>query len=328
MKIVNRVKQNFWTNESGAVAAYVGIGIVVFLGFAALALDIAHMVSVKRELVKAAEAGALAGARGLWPVDLSTATSRDPDWSNAETKASATAKKNQVDGVNLATGEVTVEVGRWNYTTQTFTPGNNSSANGVRVTTRRNRVPMILAQVLGQAPRDMSASASAIMDFATAVGKGTIPIAVNQDFAQTPGITVYIGFNPDPEDDGGWFAVTPDKVNAATLKDYITNDSVPPLHIGDTIDLQNGVVDTALKLLADELANHPDGWVVLLPVVDTPKFNHTDQVDAFVPVRITEIKDQGNPKYVKGTVLTMAEAASALPGGGKFGALAPPKLVQ
>ena len=46
------------------------IGLVVFLGFGALALDIAHLVSVKRELTKAAEAGALSGARGLWPMDL------------------------------------------------------------------------------------------------------------------------------------------------------------------------------------------------------------------------------------------------------------------
>jgi hypothetical protein len=81
-------------------------------------------------------------------------------------------------------------------------------------------------------------------------------------------------------------------------------------------------------LLSDELALHPDGWVVLLPVVDTPKFNHTDQIDAFVPVKITEVKESGSPKYVKGTILTMEEAASALPGGGKMGALAPPKLVQ
>jgi Flp pilus assembly protein TadG len=328
-RIMSRVKKNFWGNESGAVAVYAGIGMVVLMGCAALALDIAHLVSVKRELVKAAEAGALSGARRLWPVDLSAATSRDPDWSTAETKARTTAMKNKVNGADLATGEVTVEVGRWNYATKTFTPGNNSSANGVRVTTHRNSVPMILAQVLGQGPRNMSATAIAIMDFATAVGKGCIPIAVNQDYAKTPGITVYIGFNPDPEDNGGWFAVAPDNVNASTLKDYIINDSVPPLNIGDTLDLQNGVVDSALKLIGDELATYPDGWVVFLPVVDTPKFNHTDQVDAFVPVKITEVKESGNPKYVKGTVLTMAEAASALPGGGgKFGAMAPPKLVQ
>ena len=66
------------------------------------------------------------------------------------------------------------------------------------------------------------------MDFATAVGKGTIPIAVNKDYAVTPGTTVYIGFNPDPEDNGGWFAKDPDGANAKTFKDYIDNASCPP----------------------------------------------------------------------------------------------------
>jgi hypothetical protein len=279
-------------------------------------------------LVKAAEAGALSGARGLWPVDLAAAASRDPDWSNAQTKASTTATKNRVDGADLTTEEVTVEVGRWNFATKTFTPGNNSSANGVRVTTRRNNVSIFLAQVLGQLPKNMSATAIAVMDFATAVGKGTIPIAVNMDYAKNPGITVYIGFNSGGEDNGGWFALDPDSASASTFRNYIRNDACPPLHIGDTIDLQNGCDTSALQLLADELINYPGGWVVLLPVVDTPKFNHEDQIDAFVPLKITEVKTSGNPKYVKGTVLTMAQAASALPGGGKFGAMAPPKLVQ
>ena len=76
---MKRAKKEFLDNDSGAVAVYVAIGLVVFLGFAALALDIAHLVSVKRELVKAAEAGALSGARGLWPVDLANAASRDPN---------------------------------------------------------------------------------------------------------------------------------------------------------------------------------------------------------------------------------------------------------
>jgi Flp pilus assembly protein TadG len=325
---MNQARKTFIDSESGAVAVYVAILLVVLLGAGALTIDIAHLASVKRELVKAAEAGALSGARGLWPVDLATAASRDPDWVTAQTKASTTATKNRVNGANLTTDEVTVQVGRWNYATKTFTPGNNASANSVRVTASRANVSTILAQVLGQGPKNMSATAIAVMDFATAVGKGTLPIAVNQDYAQNPGLIIYIGFNPDPEDNGGWFAVDPDSASASTFRNYIRNDACPPLHIGDTIDLQNGCDTTALQLLADELINYPGGWVVLLPVVDTPRFNHEDQIDSFVPLKITEVKTSGNPKYVKGTVLTMAEAASALPGGSKFGALAPPKLVQ
>jgi len=325
---MKRGKKGFFDNESGAVAVYAAIGMVVFISCAALALDIAHMATVKRELVKAAEAGALSGARGLWPVDISLADSRDPSWSNGQTKALATATKNRVDGANLTADEVTVEVGRWNYAAKVFTPGNNANANGVRVTTRRNNVQMFLAQVFGQSSKNMQASAVAVMDFANAVGKGSLPIAVNKDYADNPNHEIYIGFNPDPEDNGGWFAADPDNANARTIRDYIKNNSCPPLHVGDTIDLNNGVLASALQELKAELATHPCGWDVFLPVVDTPKFNHTDQIDAFVPVKILEVKDSGNPKYVKCRVLTMAEAAAALPGGAKSGALAPPKLVQ
>jgi Flp pilus assembly protein TadG len=322
------VRKGFAGNESGAVAVYVALGVVVFLGCAALALDIAHLIGVKRELTRAAEAGALSGARGLWPKDLATADSRDPDWFHAMYKGFATAAKNKVDGTNLSFGEVWVEVGCWNYATRTFTADISANANAARVTTRRNNVQMILAQVLGQGPRDMSATAIAVMDFATAVGKGTIPIAVNKDYAMTPGVTVYIGFNPDPEDNGGWFAKDPDGADAKTFKDYIDNASCPPLNIGDIIDLENGDVTTALEHLSTAFEAREYNWTVFLPVVDTPKFNHEDKIESFVPIQILEIKKDANPKYVKGKVLTMGEAASALPGGGKAGVLAPPKLVQ
>ena len=134
-----------------------------------------------------------------------------------------------MEGANLTTDEVTVEVGRWDYAAKVFTPENNANANGVRVTTRRDNVPMILAQVLGQGPRNMSASAVAVMDFASAVGRGCLPIAVNQDYAKTPHINIYIGFNPDPEDNGGWFAKDPDPASARTFKDYIDERFLSPL---------------------------------------------------------------------------------------------------
>ena len=94
---MKRVKKGFLNNESGAVAVYVAIGVVVLVGAAALALDIAHLVSVKRELTKAAEAGALSGARALWPQALSTVSGRDPDCTHAADVALTTTTKNRVD---------------------------------------------------------------------------------------------------------------------------------------------------------------------------------------------------------------------------------------
>lgn len=326
-QLMNPVKKDFLNNDSGAVAIYVAIGLVVFLGCAGLALDLAHLVSVKRELVKAAEAGALSGARGLWPVDFSLAASRDPDCTGAHVKALTTATKNRADGANLATGEVTVEVGRWDYAAKLFTPGNSVNANAVRVTTFRANIHMFLVQIFGQAPRNMGAIAIAVMDFASAVGKGTLPIAVNKDYI-TPGTHLFINFTPDPSDNAGWFTDPPDTANAKTIKDYIDNAACPPLCIGDIINLQNGNDTTCLQDLAAKLAENAGCWIVSLPVVATDKFNQSEPIMDFVPFKITKVDSSGTPKGVTGTVLTAAEFASALPGGGKAGTLAPPKLVQ
>jgi Flp pilus assembly protein TadG len=324
---MNTVKKDFLKNDSGSVAVFAAIGMLVLLGCGGLALDLAHLVSVKRELVKAAEAGALSGARGLWPVDFSTAASRDPDWHNAESKALTTATKNRADTINLTTDEVTVEVGRWDYATKQFIPGNNSNANGVRVTTVKNNVKMFLVQVLGQGPRNMRASAIAVMDFASAVGKGTLPIAVNKDFT-TPGTHLFINFTPDQVDNGGWFTDPPDSANAKTLRNYINDAACPPLSVGDLINLQNGNDASVLQDLAAKLEVNGGSWTVALPVVNTSKFNQSENIAAFVPVKITKVDDKGNPKGVTCTVLAAAEFATALPGGGKAGTLAPPKLVQ
>ena len=196
---MKRMRKDFLTNESGAVAAYVAIVIVVLIGCAALTLDIAHLVSVKRELTKAAEAGALSGARGLWPMVLPAVTgTRTPNHTAAETCALAAATKNKVDGTSLTSGEVTVQVGRWNYATKVFTPETGPNANGVRVTTSRANVPMIFASVWGIFFERLQASAIAVMDFAGAVGKGTLPIAVNKEYTD-PGTVLFINFTPDPE---------------------------------------------------------------------------------------------------------------------------------
>jgi Flp pilus assembly protein TadG len=318
----------FFSDESGSVAAVSAIVLVVLLGMAAMALDIAHLVSVRRDLTKAAEAGALAGARGLWPKILpSTSASRSPDTVTAWQWAYDTARDNPVDGIKLAVnGVVSVSIGRWDYTTSQFTAG-SAPYNAVKVTTRRDGVKMILGHLFGVFSRDVRASAIAVMDFAKAVGQGSLPIAINQEYTD-PGTVLFINFTPDPLDNGGWFTETSDSANAATFKDYIENASCPPLKVGDIINLQNGNDTTTLQLMKDTLALHTNGWYVMLPVVNTSSFNHAEPIMAFVPFKITEINDTSNPKGVTGTVVSLAEVPTALPGGTNYGALAPPKIVH
>jgi len=343
---MKRMGKKFLDNESGAVAVIGALLLVVVCGFAALAVDYGKMVYVARELTRAAEAGALSGARGLWPMDLSTATDRKPKWYIGESCASTTAAENlpTPKPTDVFTDEVTVKVGRWDYN-KTFTV-DHVNPNAVQVTIRRNNVPTSFAQILAQNPINIERTATAAMDFATAVGAGTLPIAINRVYTPPTLPTdppLFINFTPDPLDNGGWFAESSDPASAKTFKDYINNlgldndKSCPPL-VKDVsiINLQNGQDTSVLDLLNEKLqastTSLPDGTKYLdvaLPVVDTDKFNHSELVRDFVPIRITKVSDK-NPKGVTGTVLTAAQFATGQPGAGNgaTGALAPPKLVN
>src|SRR5512147_479080 len=53
-------------DETGGVLVLVAIMLIVFLGMAAFALDVGHLMIVRNELRNAADAGSLAGARQLY----------------------------------------------------------------------------------------------------------------------------------------------------------------------------------------------------------------------------------------------------------------------
>ncbi|MCE5264195.1 MAG: pilus assembly protein TadG-related protein, partial [Deltaproteobacteria bacterium] len=59
--------------QSGAAAILVAFLMIVFLGIAALALDIGYLYVVRTELQNAADASALAGAGRLYPRSITGA---------------------------------------------------------------------------------------------------------------------------------------------------------------------------------------------------------------------------------------------------------------
>ena len=54
-------------NESGATAIFFALTLSVLCGFVALAFDVGHMVMVRTELQRTADAAALAAVTGLVP---------------------------------------------------------------------------------------------------------------------------------------------------------------------------------------------------------------------------------------------------------------------
>jgi Flp pilus assembly protein TadG len=318
-------------DESGNMAVIVALLLVLLLSVSALAVDYGHLAWVQHELKKAAEAGALAGARGLWPQNLASAPNRDPDSTTAATCALNTATSNKVETTNLATIEVTVEVGQWIYATRTFVPGGSANANAVRVTTHRSNIKMYFAQAFGLSSKDLSATATAIMDFVAAIGGGALPISINKMYTN-PGTVLTIAYASNNTQNGGWFVALPDSASAQVVSSYINDGACPPLSIGQTINLSNGQIDSSLHDLANKLSSSANGYLLtFIPVVETASFNQSAAIIGFVPFKITLVDYQGNPKYLQGTVITAGECASGHPGphpAGNFGTLSPPKLVN
>lgn len=193
-------------NKKGVVAVLVGILIFVFIGFAALAIDIGHLFVVRNELQNASDAAALAGAGALYLVSGSTITVNV----NANQVAYDQALSNKSErspveviwspGQNIpAGGTVDIQRGHWRFATGTFTASDSTDPpditkttaeldadlnfiNAVQVTTRRNDRPAasFLARIFGYQSFFMEATAVAYIGFAgsLAPGEADMPIAV------------------------------------------------------------------------------------------------------------------------------------------------------
>ena len=112
---MNQRWQTFISDQSGAMAVTVALLMVVLLSVAALAVDFGYMAWVKGELQKAADAGALAGARALVPY---TGTPLAPNWAQAQTKATQTVQQNQAAGQSLTNCQV--QTGYWSLNDQNY----------------------------------------------------------------------------------------------------------------------------------------------------------------------------------------------------------------
>ena len=90
-----------------------------------------------------------------------------------------------------------------------------------------------------------------------------------------------------------------DNVSAATVKAYIADPSrIPSLGLADVITLTHAVYALDFRLLAKKW---PSGSVVVLPVVRADA-----TVAGFATVTVGKIAARGNPKYLQGTLVSVA----------------------
>ena len=88
-------------SEKGVTPVYVALLLVVFIGMAALAIDIGYNSVVRNQLQNAADAAALAGAIGYTPVSPVTVPAAHPNWSDASAEATNAITINTADNNRL-----------------------------------------------------------------------------------------------------------------------------------------------------------------------------------------------------------------------------------
>ena len=249
-------------NEKGVTLVYVALLLVVFLGMAALAVDVGYLMVSKNELQNAADAAALAGASYLYP-QISPSSPSPPAWGTATTQATSAIGLNKSSGTALTDG--TVQTGYWNLAHTPYglqgtgiTPGPQDCA-AVQVAVSRSAghnsgpVQHWFAPVLGINTSDSSAVATAAMcSPGTAFTGATMPFAISE--AAAMGLAYYAPFDIEVDgvklctkngistQCGQWTTLLTDGSNSNSwIKDLIdgTNSS-PERSIGDSINIVPG----------------------------------------------------------------------------------------
>jgi Flp pilus assembly protein TadG len=328
--------RNFVRETHGSVLVLTAILMAVLLGFCGLAIDVGHYMVVRNELQNAADAGALAGARALFPADLSTVTNPvTPDCSTAVTVGTQVAHWNKTDSSSTVVADI--QTGHWDMVNRQFVAGcSNSEAdftNAVQVTTQRQDVPLFLMQVLGAVPKTIQASSVAAIDWVGGLKKGKgFPVAIAQKYVQPDNNTankIDIYFNDDTCDTGCWYMPDASASDCNTTVQKVLNDPIanpmPAVSSGQEIFLSNGVIGSGQNTIGQNYV----GQTVWIPVVDTIKFNQDMPVLGFCEVLI---EDQGVKKgkhFITVSLVKMAQApGDAVEGSGKdFGLLCPVRLV-
>jgi Flp pilus assembly protein TadG len=135
-----------------SVTALTAFLLFVFVGLLAIVMDLGHLQATKNELANAADAGALAGARGLYQPDLGSNVTEEikPDIQRARQWARDAVEKNWVDkSFGQIISDADIQIGHWDVDNPdkktAFTPTCNPDStdpvtfcNAVRVITRKD----------------------------------------------------------------------------------------------------------------------------------------------------------------------------------------------
>lgn len=285
-------------DQQGVSAVLAGLLMVVFIGFAALAVDLFHLFVVRNELQNAADAGALAGARVLYNENLvnegANHAAYDASIANKSEKAAVDVK--WPGGNN---GDV--QRGHWSFSTKTFTPNplldavnlqgvsnedldaNPDFINAVRVRARRLDTPAasFFARIFAYENFILSAEAVAYIGFAGQLYPQEVdqPIAICKQaltdesgryycrarmINSGPGITSQTAGWSNFEQGG---TACSGAAGASTVKPLVCGNGNPAtIQLGQQMTTNGGEIQSAFNALVDcwkanpSLQQDTDGW--------------------------------------------------------------------
>lgn len=290
----------FLRHTKAAVIPYVAVALALLLIIAGLAIDLGHVYVVKQELQSAADAGALAGARGMFDLQDQTNPTHPIKCDLAVSVAQATVTQNPSDYRNLTLPAEDVKVGMWEYTSGTWQfreAACSKDIAAVQVTTRRTAavngpVNLFFSRFLGKDSVELTARATAVLGWLTGLPPGfAFPLAIGEKYVpKNPNQRVPVTFSPDWGDTGGWHCFEEISADANELKRYINGTKpTPAIELNDYISVINGVAESVIQELAKALQNHGGTWLVYLPVIDATKMTQTREVLGFCAFEIQKV---------------------------------------
>lgn len=293
--------------QRGVTVIVVALLISVFIGVAALAIDIGHLFIVRNELQNAADAGCLAGARFLYYED-GTAINENANQIAHDAAIVNKSERNPVEVLWSGGNGGDVERGHWSFATKTFIPNPSvqppdlgemsnedldndlSFINAIRVRARRQDTPAVsfFASILGYNYFTLSTESIAYMGFAGTLAPNEVsqPIAICQEsllvdgrYTCTMGRVINLGWYLAGQETGGWTDFNQDSpclsgTNPLDVDSLVIYGGNPnSIVLGQPVATNGGDIPSAFFLLRDlwdYVTGRTQPWRLTLPVVECP----------------------------------------------------------
>lgn len=338
--------RDFVSGQAGVVAIVTAIAIMAFFALAALAVDLGHLYMGRVELQRGTDAGAIAGARSIFPYPLeSAAVPVVPQCAAATATAAEIAQANLVDGAAIT---VTAnQTGTWNWSTSVFTPGcsANPFTNAVQLTNSSANISLMFLGILGMAPVGLQATATAVKDWVSQLPQGAGFVLAIHSKRAANGLQLEFYYANAIEDAAWYYKSASQDPTDALLNAQLNNTTLIPSlqgaipsipQVGENVRIDYGNFANTVTYIKNNYLNK----TVWCPVIGSTTRRTSTEVLGFTAFRITAVNNTSQPvttRYIRGTALSLAEVPARTgnpatgtpdPRGNKYGLLTATKLVK